>query len=146
NVTAEFNLTQVGSYTFRITDTNTGCYIDTAPYDIAQYDLIEVTAALVSDATCSDSSNGEMSIQINNYTGNYSYQIFDNTATAVGGIVNTDTSVNPRTLNGLAAGIYYVEITATDSPFCDDTSNTVTIDAPEALALSLVSNVNANCI
>ena len=47
NVTAEFNLSAVGSYTFRMTDTTTGCYVDTLPYEIAPYDLIEVTAIAI---------------------------------------------------------------------------------------------------
>jgi gliding motility-associated-like protein len=144
--TADFTLTTPGDYVFRITDNVTGCYFTTLPYTIAPYDLIEVISAPVSPVTCFGDTDGEMSIQINNYLGNYTYQIFDDTATAIGGVTATDTSVNPRTLTGLPAGNYYVEVIATDTPFCDDLSNTITIASPDAaVTLVEVSNINANC-
>ncbi len=144
--TADFTLTTPGDYTFRVTDNVTGCYFTTLPYTIAPYDLIEVISAPVSPVTCFGDTDGEMSIQINNYLGNYTYQIFDDTATAIGGVTATDTSVNPRTLTGLPAGNYYVEVIATDTPFCDDLSNTITIASPDAaVTLAEVSNINANC-
>ncbi|EAR02806.1 putative hemagglutinin/hemolysin-related protein [Maribacter sp. HTCC2170] len=146
STTADFTLTTPGDYTFRVTDNVTGCYFTTLPYTVAPYDLIEVVAAPVAPVTCFGDSDGQMSIQVNNYLGNYTYQIFDNTATAIGAVVATDTSVNPRILTGLPAGNYYVEVIATDVPFCDALSNTVTIESPDAaVSLIEISNINANC-
>ena len=144
--TADFDLTTPGDYTFRVTDNVTGCYFTSAPYTIAPYDLIEAIATAVTPVTCFGDMDGELSVQVNNYLGNYTYQVFDDTAAAITGVIATDTSVNPRTISGLPAGNLYVEIIATDTPFCDDLTNTITIGSPSApVGLVVVSNSNANC-
>ncbi|NER09938.1 gliding motility-associated C-terminal domain-containing protein [Muriicola jejuensis] len=144
--TADFDLSAPGDYTFRVTDNVTGCWFTTVPYNIPPYDLIEVIATAVTPVTCFGDADGEMSIQVNNYLGNYTYQVFDSAGAPVTGVVPTDTSVNPRTISGLPAGNFYVEVIATDTPYCDDLSNTVTIGAPAApVALVVTSNINANC-
>ena len=145
--TADFTLASPGDYTFRVTDNVTGCYFTTTPYNIAPYDLIEVIAAPAAPATCFGDTDGQMTIQVNNYLGNnYTYQVFDSAGTAITGVVATDISINPRPITGLPAGNLYVTVIATDTPFCQDNSNTITIGSPDA-AVSLVetSNVNANC-
>jgi len=144
--TADFDLTSPGAYTFRVTDNVTGCYFTSAPHNIAPYDVIEAIATAVTPVTCFGDLDGELSIQVNNYLGNYTYQVFDDTATAITGVVPSDTSVNPRIISGLPAGNLYVEVIATDTPFCDDLTNTITIGSPSApVAIAVVSNTNANC-
>uniref|UniRef100_UPI0026143584 T9SS type B sorting domain-containing protein n=1 Tax=uncultured Maribacter sp. TaxID=431308 RepID=UPI0026143584 len=143
NVTAEFNLTQVGSYTFRITDTNTGCYVLTAPYEIAPYDLIEVTATAIDPVICFNDGNGSIEINITGYSGTYDYQVFDDSDNPIGAQVNTDTSVNPRLITGLNGGNYYVRITETTEPFCDDDTNMVTIVSPD-MDLTEITTVLTN--
>ncbi|MBD0852664.1 hypothetical protein HPE63_18485, partial [Maribacter arenosus] len=143
--TADFDLTAPGDYTFRVTDNVTGCYFTTLPYTIAPYDLIEVVATAITPVTCFGDSDGVMEINVTDYTGNYSYEVFnsDGTTTAL-----TNTGVAPGVLSipGLSAGNFYVVLTATDTPFCPATSNTVTIGSPNAaLSLVEVSNSNANC-
>ena len=130
--TATYSLSAVGSYTFRITDTDTGCYIDTLPYDIAPFDFIDVVATATTPVTCFGDGNGALEINITGYTGTYSYQVFDAAGNTVGGLVNTDTSVNPRPIGGLSGGNYSVRITETAIPFCTDDSNTVTIVSPDS--------------
>ena len=56
--TATFDLNIEGSYTFRVTDTSTGCYVDTDPYDIAPFDLIDVVAVPTAPAICFGDANG----------------------------------------------------------------------------------------
>ena len=144
--TADFTLTAPGDYTFRVTDNVTGCYFTTAPYTVAPYDLIEVVATALTPVTCYGDSDGELQIQVNNYLGNYDYQVFDSSGASVTAVISSDTSVNPRTISGLPAGNFYVVLTATTTPFCDDTSNTVTIVSPAAdLDLTVTNNINANC-
>ncbi|MCK0193027.1 SprB repeat-containing protein, partial [Arenibacter sp. F20364] len=144
--TADFTLTAPGDYTFRVTDNVTGCYFTTAPYTVAPYDLIEVVATALTPVTCYGDSDGELQIQVNNYLGNYDYQVFDSSGASVTAVISSDTSANPRTISGLPAGNFYVVLTATDTPFCDDTSNTVTIVSPAAdLNLVETNNINANC-
>ncbi len=144
--TADFNLTAPGDYTFRVTDNVTGCYFTTLPYTVAPYDLIEAVATAVTPVTCFGDADGELQLQVNNYAGNYTYRVFDGAGAPVTGVVATDTSVNPRTIGSLPAGNFYVEVIATDTPFCDDLSNTVTIASPAApVSLIEVANINANC-
>ncbi len=144
--TATYDLAAAGSYVFRITDNATGCYVTTAPYTIAPYDLIDVVATATTPVTCFGDSDGELTIQVNDYIGNYTYQVFDSASAPVTGVVAADTSVNPLTISGLPAGNFHVEVIATDAPFCDAVSNTVTIGSPDAaIGLVVVSNINANC-
>ncbi|WP_069859212.1 T9SS type B sorting domain-containing protein [Arenibacter sp. NBRC 103722] len=144
--TADFTLTAPGDYTFRVTDNVTGCYFTTAPYTVAPYDLIEVVATAITPVTCYGDSDGALQIQVNNYLGNYDYQVFDSSGASVTAVISSDTSANPRTISGLPAGNFYVVLTATNTPFCDDTSNTVTIVSPAAdLDLTVTNNINANC-
>ncbi len=146
NVTTTFDLTAPGSYTFRITDTTTGCFVDTTPYEILPYDLIEVVATATAPAICFGDNNGALEINITGYTGTYDYQVFDSSNNPVGGLVNTDTSVNPRPIGGLSGGNYYVQVTQTGNPLCNETSNTVTIASPDrALTATPVEVANVTC-
>ncbi len=139
NTTTEFSLTAVGSYTFRVTDTATGCYVDTATYQIAPYDLIEVTAVAVDPVICFGDGNGSLEINITGYSGAYDYQVYDSANIPVGAVVSTDTSVNPRLISGLDGGNYYVRVTETAVPFCNDDTNMVTILSPDMPLTELTS-------
>ncbi|MEM9646872.1 MAG: T9SS type B sorting domain-containing protein [Bacteroidota bacterium] len=146
NITATFELTQPGSYTFRITDTVTGCYFDTTPYDIAPYDLIDVVATPTAPAICFGDTNGALEINVTGYTGTYSYQIFDGANNPIGSLVNTDTSVNPRPITGLSGGNYYVRVTQTANPLCVEDSNVITIASPDmALSATPIEVANVTC-
>nr|WP_298792779.1 T9SS type B sorting domain-containing protein [uncultured Allomuricauda sp.] len=146
NVTATADLTAPGSYTFRVTDNTTGCYVDTAPYDIAPYDLIEVVATPTAPAICFGDTNGALEINVTGYTGTYDYQVFDDSNNPVGPLVNTDTSVNPRPISGLSGGNYYVRVTQTGNPLCVEDSNTITIASPDmALTATPIEVANVSC-
>ncbi|WP_149273694.1 T9SS type B sorting domain-containing protein [Pareuzebyella sediminis] len=130
NTTANYNLTAVGSYTFRITDTATGCYVDTAPYEILPYDLIDVVATPTSSVTCFGDSNGIVEINITGYSGSYDYEVL----TQAGASVQTgsgNTSTNPMAITGLSGGNYFVRVTETTAPGCFEDSNTITIASPD---------------
>ena len=141
NTSAVFNLTQVGSYTFRVTNTTTGCYVDTAPYNIAPFDTIDVIATATAPVSCFGTATGELELNIIGYSGNYNYQIFDSANNPIGGIISTDTSVNPRTIPNISGGNYYVRVTETDLPLCQENSNTVTIVSPATPLATAISTV-----
>ncbi|MGB5508263.1 hypothetical protein, partial [Robiginitalea sp.] len=144
--TSDFSLTAPGDYTFRVTDNVTGCYVTSVPYTIPPYDLIEVVATAVTPVNCFGDASGELDFRVDNYSGNYTYQVFDSAGTPLTGVTAADTSVNPRTVSGLPAGNWYVSVVATDAPFCNADSNTITIGSPAAaLALVEAANINANC-
>ncbi|MGB5699473.1 T9SS type B sorting domain-containing protein [Muriicola sp.] len=146
NVTAEFDLTTVGSYTFRITDTVTGCYIDTAPYIIAPYDLIDVVAIATTPVVCYGDSNGAIEIDVTGYSGTYNYEIFTSASVSTGITGGGDTAVNPLTINGLPGGNYFVRITETALPLCVEDSNIITIVSPSSALVATVNQVaNVTC-
>jgi gliding motility-associated-like protein len=141
STTAEFDLTAVGSYTFRITDTTTGCYIDTLPYEIAPYDLIEVVATATTPVTCFGDTNGALEIMINGYAGTYDYEVFTQAgASVLSGSANT--TANPLSISGLSGGNYFVRVTETAYPDCQEDSNIVTIVSPD-MPLTTIVNVLA---
>ena len=143
NVTAEFDLTAVGTYTFRITDTNTGCYFDTAPYTIAPYDLIDVVATATAPVICFGDTNGALEINVTGYAGPYSYEVFTDAAVSTGITGVGDTATNPFTISGLSGGNYFVRVTETNNPLCVEDSNIITIISPD-MPLTTVVNPVAN--
>ena len=148
NVTTTFELTAPGSYTFRITDNTTGCYVDTTPYDIAPYDIIDVVATPTAPAICFGGA-GTMEINISGYTGAYNYEVFnaDNTTTGITGSGNTIIQ-NPEPITSplLVGGNYYVRVTQTGNPLCVEDSNTVTIASPDmTLTATPVEVANVSC-
>lgn len=128
---ATFDLITTGSYTFRVTDTDTGCYYDTLAYNVEPYDFIRATATAVTPVTCFGDTNGEVEINIIGYTGTYQYEVFDAAGNSVIPATASDTNVNPRRIGGLSGGNYYVTITETDVPFCSEDTNMVTIMSPD---------------
>jgi gliding motility-associated-like protein len=141
-------LTQPGTYVYEIVDTVTNCSV-IVEHLVPPYDLMDVTAAVLTDATCSDSSDGIIEVTITGYTGTFNYQVLDSSGGFVAGASGAENAVSdPYTFTvatTLAAGIYSVQITQTAYPQCVGESNFVTIDAPEPLALQLLDTVNANC-
>ncbi len=131
NVTATFELTAPGNYTFRVTDTNTGCYVDTNPYEILPYDLIEVVATATAPAICFGDANGALQINITGYTGTYDYEVFNADGTTTGTSGSGNTATNPLTITGFSGGNYFVRITETANPLCIEDSNTITIASPD---------------
>ena len=144
NVTATFDLSAPGNYTFRVTDTTTGCYVDVG-YSIAEYDLIDVVATAVAPVLCFGDTNGAIEINLTGYTGAYDYEVF----TQAGASVLTgsgDTATNPLTITGLSGGNFFVRVTETANPFCAEDSNIITITSPDmALDATAIEGANVTC-
>ncbi|MGF1555385.1 T9SS type B sorting domain-containing protein [Paucihalobacter sp.] len=141
-----FDISSPGDYYFQVNDIGTGCFISTAPITIAPFNLIDVTATASTDITCFGDTNGAIQINVSDYNGNYTYQVFDGLGTAVTGVIAANTTANPQEITGLSAGNFTVEVNATDSPFCTATSNVVTIVSPPTpLTLTLTETANVTC-
>ncbi|TGD58628.1 T9SS type B sorting domain-containing protein [Flavobacterium humi] len=139
-----FSLATPGTYFFQVNDVTTGCYIATAGYVVAPVNTIDVVASPSAAVTCSGLSNGAISIDVTGYNGTYSYNVINSANVIVlSGIGNTP--VNPMIISGLPAGDYTIEVTETMPPFCVKVSNVVSVSSPSAVALAIISNVNANC-
>jgi gliding motility-associated-like protein len=141
-----FSITNPGTYFFQVNDIGTGCFIATTPVTISPFDLIDVTATATSAITCFGDTNGSLEINVSDYLGNYNYEVFDGLGNSVIGVTAANTSTNPGVINGLPAGNYTVEVTATESPFCTATSNMVTIVSPPTpLTLTISETSNVTC-
>lgn len=137
-------------YQFQITDKNTHCSIISTAYEVPVYNIAKVVASASADVTCNGLSNGEITINIIDYKGPYTYKVFNNNVeiTAAAGSANSATTnpfVIPYGFN--ASDRYTVEITETAYPFCTVTSNEFKIVQPPVLDLSnlIVAVKNQNC-
>ncbi|MEX0274365.1 MAG: hypothetical protein AB3N16_08310, partial [Flavobacteriaceae bacterium] len=146
DTSASYELSAPGSYVFRVTDTDTGCFVDTTPYVISPFDIMEVNAAALAGVSCFGGTDGSLSLTITDYNGTYDYEVFDGGGTSVT-TGNGDTgSANPMEINGLSGGNYTVEGTQTNAPFCTQTTNTVTIPSPDrALTATVTPLRNVGC-
>ncbi len=144
--TATFTLPSIGNYKFRITDQGTGCFIETSEYTIAAFDDITATLTTLTDVLCAGATTGELSLNIGGYTGAYNYTV-TNTGTGAVVVPSTagNTATNPLTIGALSGGTYQVSVEALDTPFCDEVSNTATINQPTALVLIMSSATIPHC-
>ncbi|WP_081894237.1 T9SS type B sorting domain-containing protein [Muricauda sp. MAR_2010_75] len=133
NTTATFELIAPGTYTFRVTDDATGCYVTTAPYTIAPYNLIDVVATATAPAICFGGA-GTLEINVSGYTGAYDYEVFSSNGTTTGITGSANTSTNPLSITDpvLVGGNYFVRVSETGYPECVEDSNTITIISPSA--------------
>ena len=134
NATGLFTGLGVGNYAISITNLTTGCIVQTT-HEILDPDVIRAVITKLSDEACLNNGvdEGSIEITINNYIGNYSYQLYDNSDNPIAGIGNSGTgnTATPLIISNLAGGVYYVRIIETEAPFCQDDSNAITIIAPE---------------
>ncbi|AKA34957.1 T9SS type B sorting domain-containing protein [Flagellimonas lutaonensis] len=146
--TATFELSAAGSYTFRATNDTTGCYEETT-YVINPYDLIDVTAIATAPAICFGDNNGALEVTINDYIGDFDFEVFDQENNPIQNGTGTSTS-NPFTfaVSNLSGGNFYVRITETGagSSLCSDDTNMVTIVSPDMpLDATPVEVANVTC-
>lgn len=137
-------------YQFKITDLTTFCYITTEPYEVPVFNTAKVIANASSSVSCNGLSDGKITFNIVDYSGPYTYQVYNNGVAVTGASGSgTTATANPFTIPfGLSAGAKYtVVITETAYPFCDITSADVNITEPPVLDLTtmVVTVKNQNC-
>jgi gliding motility-associated-like protein len=138
-----FTVTVPGDYYFQVNDIDTGCFIATVPYTVLPYDNADVVLTPTNSVTCFGDNNGAFEINVSNYSGTYTYEVFDSSGTSINGIVSANTSTNPEIVTGMNAGNFTVVVTETASPFCTVSSNVITIDSP-ADPLNVVATETSN--
>ncbi len=132
-----------GIYTITITDTVLSCTSETT---ISVSEPTSPQFTLTSDSvTCFGDNTGAFDINITNFTGAYTYEVFDSVGTSVTGIINANTATNPLTVTGMEAGSFNVVITQTDFPYCSNSAGAVITSPQEALTLNLVESSNVTC-
>ncbi len=132
-----------GLYTITILDTVTSCTEEvTVALPEAVLPAFELTSTSV---ICFGDNTGTLEINVLNYSGAYTYEVFDSLGASVTGLVNANTSTNPETVNGLESGFFSVEITEAEIPFCSNTSNVIVTSPQDALTLVLSETSNVTC-
>ena len=134
-----WDLDTPGDYIFAVRDIdNGGCLYVTPVYTVADFNTIEAVINEVKPVTCFNDNDGEISIEINNYTGIYNYEVYSRdasgveTTTGVSGSFDTANPINtPEIITGLPAGNLIVYVEAIDAPFCDTVSNVTTVRSPD---------------
>ena len=145
------NLPEAGDYLIEIIDNIGGCTYQLPRHEVQSPTLPTILIAESSPVRCAVPGNdGELSIEVNDYLGTYSYEVFavDNlgneTTTGVTGSLNTTN--NPETISGLPGGNFVVRVTSTQDPFCESVSNLATIRTPNGpLVPNAVEVGNVTC-
>ena len=132
-----------GIYTITVTDTVTSCTEDVT---VSVSSPIPPTVSTSSTSViCFGDNSGTIEIDINGYSGAYTYEILDSSLTSVTGVVNADTTTNPLVVTGLTAGSYTVHITESNYPFCSASSDVIISSPTEALTLVATETSNVTC-
>ena len=137
-------------YQFKITDMRTGCTVISSAYEVKLFKIMTVSATASKMVSCNTYNDGEITINIDKYTGLYDYKVFlpgNPVAVTTGTNINAGTN-NPYVITGLLAGINYtVEVTQNAYPECTVTSNPVTITEPSPVDISgiIIDLKNQNC-
>lgn len=135
-----YNATTVGSsYQFEVIDNNTGCRIKSPEYEIPVYEIASVNAIASAHVDCNGNNSGAIEINIVDYSGPYTYEVFNGTnPVAVTSGPGDTATANPFVIPfGFTAGTQYrVVVTEGAYPSCTITSADVEIKEPAALSLA----------
>lgn len=149
-----WDISTPGDYIFAVTDVGSGgCTYLTTTITMPEYNNIEAVISEVDPVTCFNGSDGSISLEINNYSGVYNYEVFtrDNagveTSTGVTGTFDTNAPINsPEIIKNVPAGNLVVRIEALNTPFCDAVSNVTTVRSPDrALSVDAVQTSPVTC-
>ncbi|WP_340076284.1 T9SS type B sorting domain-containing protein [Leptobacterium sp. I13] len=132
-----FNLPVPDTYTFQVTDNVTGCF-STISYTVLPFDFLDINAATVANITCFGDIDGIVDLTVTGYTGTYDYEVRDLTNALVAG--GNDTAPGTIQITNLPSGTFTVTVTETQTPFCQEVTNVITVNSPSA-PLAMVSDI-----
>ena len=142
--TFDFDLPTPDSYTFEVHDITTSCTTTTTiPYVVPEYNLIKAVASVPTPVTCFTDTNGTITVDITNYTGPYTYEVFDSSDLVNPVILATPGSTNHLVIGNLSGGNYVVRITATNTPFCSTDTNAITIASPSQALVATATDMGS---
>lgn len=139
-----------GDYLFEVQDNlPSGCAYPMPIHTVIDPIQPTVVIAEANPIQCFGGSDGELSIEVTDYTGLYSYTVYsgsDPNKTTPIATGNLDTANNPELITGLTGGNFFVEVTSTGMPFCSGDSNIATIRTPNGvLDVTAVPVGNVSC-
>ncbi|OZV68454.1 chromophore lyase [Winogradskyella aurantia] len=132
-----------GTYNITVTDNSNSCFEEVT---VVVPEAIPPTLNVVPNIiTCFGDNSGTIELTVNGYSGDYSYEVFNDLGVSVTGLVNANTSINPISISGLTAGTFDIVITQLSAPFCSVSSTAVITSPPDALTLNLLETSNVTC-
>ncbi len=156
NQFVDIDLPVSGEYLFVVRDNVTGCL-----YPLPRHDVIDpinpiATITEAKPVQCFGDSNGELFINVINYTGVYEYTVYRSDDVAQSTPITTgtfDTANYPDAITGedaritgLPGGNFYVRVRALAVPKCIDDSNVANIRTPNGpLAVPSIEIDNVTC-
>jgi len=150
SVTGVFTALPIGNYIITVSNPATGCSIQTVHY-VNNPNTFDLIVDSVVDVTCFDGANGSANVtfidRVINATNPDQAEIFDYTVKdALGNLVanGRSTGVTEPILN-LKAGIYTVDATLVNSPFCSTTKN-FSINQPSAALAIAETHTEITCV
>lgn len=139
----------VGNYSILVENPTTGCSVQTTHF-VFEPNTFTLTTNVVNNVTCFNGSDGTVEFTIvdqqttpTDDAGAFTYVILDSSSTTVDS--GTSTTSGPTSVGGLASGIYELQATLTNSPFCTTTTNFSITQPSSALTLS-TSNTPITCV
>lgn len=151
NTTGIFTGLNIGNYLITVVNPATGCSVKSVHY-VNEPNTFDLTINSVTDVSCFGGTNGSVNVTLIdrvitatnlNQAGAFSYTIVDSLGNPV--TSGTSATAGPTTINNLAAGIYTITATLTNSPFCTVSKN-FTISQPSAALTIAETHTAITCI
>ncbi len=143
-------LPSAGDYLFEVQDNEPlGCAYPMPMYTVVAPSDPVVVINEAEPVSCFGAADGELSIEVTNYSGSYTFNVYEGSDLVKNTIVATgtlNTGNNPERITGLFGGNFYVEVTAVDAPFCSAESGIANIRTPNgSLAASAQEIGSVSC-
>ncbi len=122
-----------GDYLFEVQDNIGGCAYPMPKHTVNDPIFPIVLISEAKPVSCFGASDGELAIDVTDYTGVYTYNVYsgnDPGKTTILANGTLDTANNTEIISGLPGGNFFVEVVSTAMPFCSSDSNVATITTP----------------
>ncbi|MFS4457171.1 T9SS type B sorting domain-containing protein [Maribacter sp. 2304DJ31-5] len=152
---ADVPLPASGDYLFEITDNIGGCTYPLPTHTVAEPIVPVVTITEAKPVSCFSTDDGELFIEVTDYTGVYDYNVYEvsdltkSTSLANGSFDTNnfpDINGDQARITGLPGGNLIVEVVSQDTPFCSNDSNATNIRTPNGpLLVNALPVGNVGC-
>ncbi|GGW30803.1 T9SS type B sorting domain-containing protein [Arenibacter certesii] len=143
------DLPAAGDYLFEITDNIGSCTYPLPKHTVNEPIVPMAVINEVKPITCFGADDGELTINVTNYSGNYTYNVYRSNDISASTSIRTgmsNTNNNPERITDLPGGNFYVVISSDDVPYCSGSSNVATIRTPNGpLSVSGMEIGNVSC-
>jgi gliding motility-associated-like protein/uncharacterized repeat protein (TIGR01451 family) len=136
-----------GSYTFGVRNINTGCEV-TIAHVVEEPNTFDITVDTITNVVCfGDDGSMDLTITDATYTGNYSWEVFNDDGSSTTRLDDGGTITGSGTISDIpvAAGNYFVRVTQDAFPSCFQ-ERSFTIGTPSApITLNPISLTDVGC-